>query len=252
MNRRSTWHSGLISLVGAAIGVVACINFAHAADLPSYTQVKKDWRSSDAWLLDRNGRELQRVRLDNTVRRYEWTAVTKISPALKDALLASEDQRFFEHGGVDWAGAVGAAVGNFGSLNSKKGMRGASTLTMQLVGLLDADLKRGEGGRSFSQKLGQARAALALEKQWSKNEILEAYFNLVTYRGELQGVSAMSHGLFGKAPHGLDRRESAIAAALLRAPNADAKRVADRACWLLGFQSGERNITKPEIGRAHV
>ena len=226
-----------------------CVNFASAAELPSFKQVKQGWRSSDAWLLDRNGRELQRVRVDNLVRRFSWTGVSDISPALKDALLASEDQRFFEHDGVDWKGAMSAAVGNVGSLSSspgqKGGLRGASTLTMQLAGLLDTDLKRGEGGRTFVQKVHQARAALALEKTWKKPEILEAYLNLVTYRGELQGVSAMSHGLFGKAPHGLDRREAAIAAALIRAPNADARRVADRACWLLNFQAGERNIKRP-------
>ena len=144
---------------------------------------------------------------------------------------------------------MSAAIGNAGSLSSnagnRGGMRGASTLTMQLAGLFDADLKRGEGGRTFAQKVGQARAAMALEKSWKKPEILEAYLNLVTYRGELQGVSAMSHGLFGKAPHGLDRREAAIAAALIRAPNADARRVADRACWLLNFQAGERTIKRP-------
>ena len=107
MNRRSTRHQGLKALVGAALGLMVCVNFAHSTDLPTYQQVKKDWRSPDAWLLDRNGRELQRVRLDNTARRYEWTSVNQISPALKDALLASEDQRFYDHGGVDWAGAVG-------------------------------------------------------------------------------------------------------------------------------------------------
>ncbi len=228
---------------------------ARAADLPSFTQVRQEWRPSDAWLLDRNGRELQRVRLDNTVRRFAWTGVNEISPTLKAALLASEDQRFYEHEGVDWTAVMSAAAGNAGGLNSQSGqsgqsvksggMRGASTLTMQLAGLLDADLKRGEGGRSFVQKVRQARAAMTLEKTWKKSEVLEAYLNLVTYRGELQGVSAMSHGLFGKAPHGLDRREAAIAAALIRAPNADAKRVADRACWLLNFQAGERRITRP-------
>ena len=249
MNRRSTRHACLKLLVGAALGAMLCVNFASAAELPPFKQVKQDWRSSDAWLLDRHGRELQRVRVDNSVRRFSWTGVNDISPALKDALLASEDQRFFEHEGVDWKGAMSAAVGNAGSLpgnpGQKGGLRGASTLTMQLAGLLDKDLKRAEGGRTFVQKVHQARAALALEKTWKKPEILEAYLNLVTYRGELQGVSAMSHGLFGKAPHGLDRREAAIAAALIRAPNADAKRVADRACWLLNFQAGERNIKRP-------
>ena len=253
MHQYSSRHVGLKLLVGAALGILifAGLSRANAADLPSFNQVKQDWRTSDAWLLDRNGRELQRVRLDHTVRRFTWTQVNDISPALKDALLASEDQRFFEHDGVDWKGVMGAAITNAGSVggvggnSGKGGMRGASTLTMQLVGLLDTDFKRGEGGRTFTQKVGQARAALALEKQWKKAEILEAYLNLVTYRGELQGVAAMSHGLFGKAPHGLDRRESAIAAALLRGPNADARRVADRACWLLNFQAGERSTAKP-------
>ena len=249
MNRHSTRHVGLIVLVGAVLGVMLYAHSVRAADLPSFRQVRQDWRPSDAWLLDRHGRELQRLRLDNTVQRFSWTGVNDVSPALKAALLASEDQRFFEHDGVDWKGAMSAAVGNAGSLGSrqdgKSGMRGASTLTMQLAGLLDADLKRGAGGRTFAQKVLQARAAMALENTWKKNEILEAYLNLVTYRGELQGVAAMSHGLFGKAPHGLDRREAAIAAALIRAPNADAKRVADRACWLLNFQAGERSTSKP-------
>ena len=179
---------------------------------------------------------MQRLRLDNTVRRYEWVRVDQVSPALQEALLASEDQRFFEHEGVDWKAALNAAAGNLGGAN----LRGASTLTMQLAGMLDPDLRRDNAPRGFGQKLRQARMALAMERRWKKNEILEAYFNLVTFRGELQGVAAMSHGLFGKAPHGLNRRESAIAAALIRGPNADPRRVADRACWLLNRQDSEK------------
>ena len=205
---------------------------AGAADFPAYGQVRREWQSSEAWLLDRNGRELQRLRLDNTVRRYTWVSVDQVSPALKEALLASEDQRFYEHEGVDWKAAINAAMGNLGGANT----RGASTLTMQLAGMLDPDLRRDNAPRSFAQKVRQARAALEIERRWKKGEILEAYLNLVTFRGELQGVAAMSHGLFGKAPHGLNRREAAIAASLIRGPNADAKRVADRACWLLSLQ----------------
>ena len=209
---------------------------AAAGEVPVYQQVRQEWRSSEAWLLDRHGRELQRLRLDNTVRRYEWVRVDQVSPALQEALLASEDQRFFEHEGVDWKAALNAAAGNLGGAN----LRGASTLTMQLAGMLDPDLRRDNAPRGFGQKLRQARMALAMERRWKKNEILEAYFNLVTFRGELQGVAAMSHGLFGKAPHGLNRRESAIAAALIRGPNADPRRVADRACWLLNRQDSEK------------
>ena len=72
-----------------------------------------------------------------------------------------------------------------------------------------------------------------MESFWSKQQIIEAYLNLVSYRGELQGVAAMSRQLFGKWPHGLDERESALAAALLRSPNAAPALVVKRACNLL-------------------
>ena len=214
------------------IALLLVVGTAGAGDVPAFRQVRQEWRSSEAWLLDRDGRQLQRLRLDSTVRRYEWVGVEQISPALKDALLASEDQRFFEHDGVDWKAAINAAAGNVGGAN----VRGASTLTMQLAGMLDPELRRDGAPRSFGQKLRQARMALEMERHWKKGEILEAYLNLVTFRGELQGVAAMSHGLYGKAPHGLNRREAAIAAALIRGPNADPRRVADRACWLLNQQ----------------
>ena len=207
---------------------------AAAFDLPSYKQVRQEWRSSEAWLLDRHGRELQRLRQDDSARRYAWVSIDQVSPALKEALLASEDQRFYEHEGVDWKAALNAAAGNLGNAN----VRGASTLTMQLAGMLDPELRRDNAPRSFSQKVRQAKAALGLEHSWKKDEILEAYLNLVGFRGELQGVAAMSHGLFGKAPHGLNRREAAIAAALIRGPNATPRRVADRACWWLTLQHG--------------
>lgn len=201
------------------------------AGVPSFEAVRAEWRESDAVLLDRNGRELQRVRVDAKVRRLAWTPLAQVSPALRQAVIESEDRRFDEHEGVDWRAAMHAAVGNLGGGS----LRGASTLSMQVAGLIDPDLRRGDGAtpRSMTQKVGQAMAALEMERRWSKAQILEAYLNLVTFRGELQGVAAMAHGLFGKAPHGLNRREAAVAAALLRGPNAPAPRVAARACSLL-------------------
>ncbi|MFN0161437.1 MAG: penicillin-binding protein 1C [Burkholderiales bacterium] len=198
---------------------------------PDFAQVRRDWRSSEAWLLDRHGKPLQRLRVDAKARRFEWVGVDAVSPALKAMLIAAEDQRFEAHDGVDWKAAMGAALGQLNGGNT----RGASTLTMQLAAMLDPELQRPDDAtpRSMAQKLRQARAALAIEKRWSKAQILEAYLNLVPFRGELTGVSAMSWGLFGKAPHGIDRREAAIAAALVRGPNAEARRVAGRACLLL-------------------
>ncbi|MBL8386214.1 MAG: penicillin-binding protein 1C [Burkholderiales bacterium] len=200
-----------------------------AAEVPAFAQVRAAWRASETWLLDRTGAPLQRLRTDARVRRLAWTPLAQVSPALRAAVVAAEDQRFAEHDGVDWPAALQAALDNLGGAR----MRGASTISMQLAGLLDPALARGEDGRSVAQKVAQVRAALALEKRWTKDQILEAYLNLATFRGELEGVAAMSHGLFGKAPHGLDRREAALAAALLRAPTAAPARVAERACALL-------------------
>ena len=81
--------------------------------------------------------------------------------------------------------------------------------------------------------MGQAVAAQLLERRWRKDQILEAYLNLVPFRGELVGIDALSRTLFAKAAHGLDAREAAVAAALVRAPNARPAVVAQRACSVL-------------------
>ena len=182
-------------------------------------------------ILDRDGEVLQRVRTDAGVRRGRWVALADISPALRTALVLSEDKRFYEHSGVDWRAVSSAAWGNL--WNTKT--RGASTLSMQLAGLLDEDWRAAAGGRSLSQKIGQTVATQMLEQRWRKDQILEAYLNLVPFRGDLVGIDALSRTLFGKAAHGLDEREAAIAAALVRAPNAGTTVVARRACSVLGL-----------------
>ena len=218
------------SLLAAFLSVwLFCAGTPSAFAGASFEQVKATYRPSDTLVLDRNGEVLQRVRTDNTVRKGQWTALADISPALRTALVLSEDKRFYEHSGVDWQAVSAAAWANL--WNNKT--RGASTITMQLAGLLDEDLKRGAGGRSVVQKIGQTVSAQVLETGWRKDQILEAYLNLVPFRGELVGIDALSRTLFGKAPHGLDQREAAVAAALVRAPNARAQQVTQRACSVL-------------------
>ncbi|MFO1338317.1 MAG: penicillin-binding protein 1C [Burkholderiaceae bacterium] len=217
-----------------AAGLLAAWAFtAQAAELPRFEQVKAAWRPSDRTLLDRHGEPLQTLRTDATVRKLGWVALADVSPALRSALLLSEDKRFYEHSGVDWSAVGGAAFGNLWNRRT----RGASTLTMQLAGLLDPDSAGSAGGRSLGTKLVQAGSALRLERQWRKDQILEAYLNLVPFRGELVGLSAMSATLFAKHPSGLDAQEAALAAALLRAPNAPAASVVQRACPILQAQS---------------
>ncbi|QEA12227.1 penicillin-binding protein 1C [Comamonas flocculans] len=209
--------------------LVLAAGWAGARTLPDFAAVRAQYRSSETLVLSREGEVLERLRTDPTVRRGAWQALDEVSAALRHALVVSEDKRFYEHSGVDWAAVSAAAWANL--LNRRT--RGASTITMQLAGLLDAELGRPEGGRSLLTKAQQALAARELEQHWRKDQILEAYLNLVPLRGELVGIDALSRTHFGKAPHGLDARESALVAALVRAPNASPGVVARRACGVL-------------------
>ena len=217
----------LLHTLIATVFVALPLDSARA--LPAFDVVKADFRSSDVLVTDRSGQPLQRLRTDASVRRGQWVALADMSPALREAMLLSEDRRFYEHSGIDWRAVSAAAWGNL--WHSKT--RGASTITMQLAGLLDDDLQHRPGGRSLTAKLGQTVAAQVLERRWRKDQILEAWLNLVPLRGELVGIDALSQTLFDKAPHGLDDREAAVAAALVRAPNARPAQVSQRACGLL-------------------
>jgi penicillin-binding protein 1C len=218
--------AGLATALAAIVAVLAGSALDTSAPWPpDFETVRGGWHSSDARLLDRRGAVLQERRVDETVRRLAWTPLTQVSPALVDAVLLSEDRHFREHGGVDVRALAAAARDSW--LYGRR--RGASTITMQLAALLRPELAGARGGRSLRQKLRQLAAARALEARWSKDEILEAYLNLASFRGELEGVAAASRILLGKAPHGVDAAEAFLLAALLRAPNADPGRVAERA-----------------------
>ena len=208
--------------------------FAAAANaVPTFAEVRFAHRPSDLMLLDRYGVPIQTLRVDKTVRRLPWVPLADMSPALLQAIVLSEDRRFYEHSGIDWSAVARSAWGNV--WNQKT--RGASTLTMQLAGLIDDGLARPATGRGVVQKIGQAVTATRLDARWKKSEILEAYLNSVSFRGEIVGIDALSQTLFGKHPSGLDAQEAAIAAALVRGPNAPTQTVAQRACGVLQLQS---------------
>ena len=216
---------------GVALLAFVCCTGAHA--LPSFAEFKAAHAPSDLTLLDRHGVPIQTLRVDKNVRRLPWVALQDMSPALLQAIVLSEDRHFYEHSGVDWGAVAKSAWGN--AWNTRT--RGASTLTMQLAGLIDDDLARPGAGRSAGQKLGQVVTAKRLETSWKKNEILEAYLNSVAWRGEIVGINALSQTLFGKLPSGLDSQEAAVAAALVRGPNAAPGLVAQRACGVLQLQA---------------
>jgi len=209
--------------------------------LPTYKEVCQSYVKSDSLLLDRDGEPLYELRTDRVRRRLDWTPLKNISPALRVAVVKAEDKRFYEHPGVDYI-SIGAAV--IRGLSSES-LRGASTITMQLASLLGRELQAGKERRSIWQKGKQVFKAWEIEKSWSKQEILEAYLNLVTFRGELQGIAAASRGIFGKDPHGLDQTESLILASLIRSPNASSSEIIKRVSHLIkvmGWEIGEDEI----------
>ena len=201
---------------------------------PSFDAVRQGHLPSEAVLLDRHGRVLHELRVDDRVRRLPWVALEGVSPALLQAVVRAEDRRFFEHGGVDWQALGGAAYDTL----LRGAPRGASTLSMQVAAMLEPTLRASGNRRSLLQKFDQIRSARALEAAWTKPQILEAYLNLSPFRGELSGIGAASQGLFHKDPSGLDARESALLAALLRGPNALPEVVARRACPLADADCG--------------
>ena len=226
-NQRGPWFA-VQSLVAA--GVFVCASVGLAAAPANFENIRASYTPSDRLILDRNGATIQRIRIDDKVRRSGWTSLDEISPAFIDAVLASEDKRFFDHGGVDLRAAAAAAISN---LRGGATTRGASSISMQVAAAMDKSLTRASDGRTVEQKIDQAQAAWALERVWSKQQILETYLNTIFFRGEIQGIGAAAEVLFGKSPHGLNAAESALLAALIRAPQAPRATVERRACEVL-------------------
>jgi penicillin-binding protein 1C len=193
--------------------------------LPSYGRTVAAWQPSESWLYDRNHQLIDSERVNFKARRLGWVPLSAIAKSLPQAVIASEDKRFLDHGGVDWLALSNALWARLSGETS----RGASTISMQVAGFLAPELSR-PGARSWRDKLRQLRAGSALEGSWSKDQILEAYFNLAPYHGEAQGIGAAALGLFGKTAATLSPNDSALLAALLPDPNARVDQIAARAC----------------------
>lgn len=208
--------------------LISTITQASAGLIPSFTEVKSQHLNSDQLLLDRHGSLLQQTRTNWQQRQGDWLSLDTISPALKQIVLHAEDRRFYDHNGVDWY----AVAGTLWSALRGQPLRGTSTVSMQLVDLLGVGPGRVAGQRSWSAKWQQARLAQQLEKQWSKTQILEAYLNLVPFRGELIGVDAMARVLWQKQAFALSLPEAALAIAMLPSPNAAPEHLQRRSCIL--------------------
>ena len=190
-------------LVGAVAGVAvaAAIHVPRVESLVGYTP------SLVTQLFSRNGEVFATFARERRVMLKE----SQIPRVLQQAVLASEDSNFFQHGGVD---ALGIARAAWADLRARKVVEGASTITMQLARSLY--LTR---DRTWSRKIEEAFVAVELEKNLSKPQILTLYLNLVNLGHGNYGVEAASRYYFGKPAAQLTLTEAATLAGIIPAPS---------------------------------
>ncbi|HEX9545390.1 MAG TPA: PBP1A family penicillin-binding protein [Pyrinomonadaceae bacterium] len=138
-------------------------------------------------------------------------SLSEVSPLFIAAVLAREDARFYAHQGIDWRGILRALVHDVLSGSAKEG---ASSITQQL-----ARNSLPLGGRTMSRKLLEAMVALRIERQFTKQQILELYVNRIYFGNGCYGVETASQAYFGKSASQLNLPEAALLAGLIRSPN---------------------------------
>ncbi|CAN5420118.1 penicillin-binding protein 1A [soil metagenome] len=158
-------------------------------------------------VIDRNGVVLGRLHGENRT----IVPLPEVSNAFLAAVLAREDNRFYNHNGVDYVGVVRAGVRNF---KEREVVQGASTITMQL-----ARNSYGIFEKTLHRKLTEIFVARRIERRLSKDEILEAYVNRIFYGTGLYGIELAAQAYFDKPAKALTLGESAMLAGIIRGPN---------------------------------
>lgn len=159
---------------------------------------------------------------------HEWVPMAEISPWMPLAVVASEDQRFPQHVGVDFE-AIRQALSEY---KAGEGLRGASTITQQTAKNLFL-----WNGRSFVRKAIEAGLALVIDGIWPKRRVLEVYLNIAEFGPGIYGVEAASQAYFGKPARYLTEYQAALLAAVLPNPkvlsvNSPSSYVSERVAWI--------------------
>ncbi|MDI1428976.1 penicillin-binding protein 1C [Polyangium sorediatum] len=206
--------------MGIAAGVVASIVLAVVAVSQHVRAAagEPSARLADHWheghrIVDREGRLLREIGSE-AEQRGRPVALDQMGDRIVLATLVSEDKRFFEHDGVDGR-AIARAIGQ--NLKGRRIVSGASTITQQLVKLLDAEGK--SAPRTVERKVTEAARAQNLEEAVDKRTILEAYMNRLGYGHGLTGPEAAALGYFGVSAKDLSWAQAAWLAVLPRAPS---------------------------------
>ena len=206
--RISLWITGLAA--AAALGLALTIAVALSVAYPNLPDISDlaDYRpklplrvySAEGALLGEFGEE-----------RRNLTPIGEIPQVMKDAVLAIEDARFFQHGGVDYKGVLRAGLANLGRVKSQ----GASTITMQVARNVYLSSEK-----TFTRKIYEILLTFKLEHLLTKDQILEIYMNQIFLGNRAYGFAAASEAYFGKPLKSVSIAEAAMLAGLPKAPSA--------------------------------
>lgn len=203
--RLATIGLGALALAGMLSFIVYITHIAR--QVPALEELTRHPRSLSTVVYTADGQELTRFH-----REYRtWIPYTSISEHAIRALLATEDHRFYSHGGVDFLRLASSAAKTL--LGSRQG---GSTITMQLVRNLRPELQHEP---SYQRKVKEIVLSLELERNWEKERILEAYLNTVSFGPMVFGIEAAAHTFFDKPASALDIHESALLVGLLKGPS---------------------------------
>ncbi len=240
------WQYLLAALAVLAITTTAVVALAAAMIYPNLPSLEtlKDYRpkqplrifTEDGALIGEFGEERRAVvKLKDTPR------------FLRQAILAAEDERFYEHGGVDTLGVLRAALSNILSRGAKEG---ASTITMQVARNFFLSSEK-----TLTRKLNEALLAIKIEHALSKDEILELYINHIFLGQRAYGFAAAAQIYYGKPLARINVAEAAMLAGLPKAPSAynpvvNPTRARSRQLYVLGRMKTLRYITEAEYQQA--
>src|SRR5436190_6482904 len=200
------WLFALIFILLPAAAVVAVLAF-FAVWAQTFDLKRLGTMPERNTVFDVDGKIYSRLAGSNRLK----VSLKEVSPLFIQALLAREDTRFYEHGGIDWRGVARAL---FRDITSGTAKEGASSITQQL-----ARNSLPLGGRSISRKILEAMVALRIERELTKDQILELYVNRIYFGSGCYGIQTASQAYFGKDASRLDLSESAVLAGLIRSPN---------------------------------
>jgi penicillin-binding protein 1A len=230
-----------VGLVGAFAAIVALVIAVVIAmqSLPSFDSLKSSPNGQMIRVHAADGSVI--VSLGPSFGR--WLTYDQIPPVMVDAVVSTEDKRFYHHPGVDPVGMARAAWVALENRGKGRRLQGASTITQQVTRNIFLN-----NSYSWTRKVREMVLALALERKFSKQQILELYLNKVYFGGGAYGIDAASRKFFGHPANGLSLPEAAIIAGLVKAPSsysptADAQAAIGRAGVVLDLMQENGAIT---------